>query len=170
MPSIHSLLSFFSYLSRDLSRDLFRALASLTVEDLLLAGRAAFLVFSFVVAAITFTRWRRAAERDAAHTAEQMTLVLERLERLEALAAQSEPRLAALGERLETRLGATTGSGQASYPIAIRLAQAGAAPEELISSCGLTRREAELVARLHGRVSEARVAERLSSRSHSAAA
>ncbi len=162
MPSIHTLLSYYSSLSR--------ALASLTAEDLLLAGRAAFLIFSFVVAAVTFTRWRRAAERDTAHTAEQMTLVLERLERLEALAAQSEPRLAALGEQLETRLGAAAGSGQASYPIAIRLARAGAEPEELIASCGLTRREAELVARLHGRWGEARGAERLSSRNHPAAA
>ncbi len=163
MASIHTLLSYYSSLSR--------AFASLTVEDLLLAGRAAFLVFSFVVAAITFTRWRRAAERDTAHTGEQMTLVLERLQRLEALAAQSEPRLAALGEQLETRLsGAAAGSGQASYPIAIRLARAGAEPEELIASCGLTRREAELVARLHGRWSDGRGAERLSSRNHPAAA
>ncbi len=161
MPSIHGLLSL-SFVPR--------SLASLPVEDLLLAGRAAFLVFSFLLAAITFTRWRRAAERDTAHTAGQMALVLERLERLESIAAGSETRLAALGEQLETHLGAGAAAAQRSYPIAIRLARGGAEPEELISSCGLTRQEAELVARLHGRSNETRGAERSSSRGHSAAA
>ncbi len=166
MPSIQTILSVsvLPYLS-----SLYRSLASLPVEDLLLAGRAAFLVFSFIVAAITFTRWRRAAERDTAHTSLQMAAVLERLERLEALGARSEPRLAALGEQIERRLAAPAGSPQ-TYPIAIRLARAGAEPEELISSCGLTRREAELVARLHGRSSEGRRPERPASQGHSAAA
>ncbi len=166
MPSIHSILSvsLLLYLS-----SLYRPLASLPVEDLLLAGRATFLVFSFVIATITFTRWRRAAERDTAHTSQQMAAVLERLDRLEAIGARSEPRLAALGEQIEMRLTAPAGSAQ-SYPIAIRLARAGAEPEELISSCGLTRREAELVARLHGRASEGRRPDRPASHSHPAAA
>lgn len=163
MPWIHTILTV-SVLPHLLS--LSRSLASLSVEDLLFAGRAAFLVFSFVVAAITFTRWRRAAERDAAHTSQQMAAVLERLDRLEGAAARSEPRLAAIGEQIEMRLAAPAGSAQ-TYPIAIRLARAGAEPEELISSCGLTRREAELVARLHGRSSEGR---RPASHSHPAAA
>ncbi len=162
MPSIHSLLSFSLSL-------LPRSPVSLSAEDLLLAGRAVFLVFSFVVAAVTFTRWRRAAERDTAQSARQMALVLERLGCLEALAARSEPRLAALGEQLETHLNAAAGAHM-GYPIAIRLARAGAEPDELISSCHLTRREAELVARLHGRSSEARGTEPLSSLNHSAAA
>lgn len=169
MPAIHSLLSYASSLPSFASSS-WRSLASMSIEDLLLAGRAAFLVFSFVIAAITFTRWRRAAERDTAHTSEQMTRVLERLERLEALAARSEPRLAALGEQLETHLSIGAGSAQMNYPIAIRLARAGAEPEELISSCRLTRQEAELVARLHGRSGEARGSQPPPSRNHPVAA
>lgn len=120
-------------------------------ENLLLAGRAAFLVFSFVVAAISFTRWRRAAERDSAHTSAQLGALNERLERIERLAAQSDPRLQALREQIEAHFKVTSGNVRENYPIAIRLARSGAEPEELMSNCGLTRQEAELIVRLHGR-------------------
>ncbi|MGH8148565.1 MAG: DUF2802 domain-containing protein [Steroidobacteraceae bacterium] len=145
------------------------ALQGASPESLLLAGRAAFLVFSFVLAAVTFTRWRRAAERDTAHTAQQLTAVIDRLDRIESLCAQNEPRLTALGEQLEAHLRAV-GSPGASYPIAIRLAGAGAEPQELMSSCGLTRQEAELVARLHGRRRDPAGPARVPLRGRSAAA
>ncbi len=148
-----------------------RVLASLPLESLLLAGRAAFLVFSFVIAAFAFTRWRRAAEHDTAHTAEQLSRTLEHLESLESRLAHLEPRLAALGEQIETHFkGVTIGGSAHSYPIAIRLARAGAQPEELISSCGLSRQEAELVARLHGQCNDAHAPARRAGRGHSAAA
>ena len=127
-----------------------RALATVSPEDLLLAGRAAFLVFSFVLAAATFTRWRRAAERDSARLDARLALILERLEQLERLACGNEPRLTALGEQLEAHLNAASGPVRENSPIAIRLARAGAEPAELIARCGLTRPEAELVDRLHG--------------------
>ena len=148
-----------------------RVLASLPFEDLLLAGRAAFLVFSFVLAAFAFTRWRRAAERDAVHTGEQLSRTLERLERLEASLAQLEPRLAEIGERIDTHFkSGSPGASAHGYTIAIRLARAGAQPEELVSSCGLTRQEAELVARLHGPSGEPRKPAWRPVRSHPAAA
>jgi hypothetical protein len=148
-----------------------RLLASLPFEDLLLAGRAAFLVFSFVLAAFAFTRWRRAAERDAAHTGEQLSHALERLERLETNLAQLEPRLAAIGEQIDTQLkSGSPGAAAHGYTIAIRLARAGAQPDELVSSCGLTRQEAELVARLHGPSGDPHKLARRSVHSHPAAA
>ncbi|HTW37431.1 MAG TPA: DUF2802 domain-containing protein [Steroidobacteraceae bacterium] len=149
-----------------------RFLGPLPLENLLLAARAAFLVFSFVLAAFSFTRWRRAAERDTVATAEQLACALERLERLEASLAQLEPHLAALGEQIDTRFkaAAAAGGSASSYPIAIRLARAGAQPEELIASCGLTRQEAELVARLHGRSGDPHALAWRTHRGHPAAA
>jgi hypothetical protein len=148
-----------------------RFLAPLPLEDLFLAGRAAFLVFCFVLAAFTFTRWRRGAERQSAHAAEQLTRVLERLESLETSLAQLEPRLSALGEQIESYCkSASSGATAHNYPIAIRLARAGAQPEELVTSCGLTRQEAELVTRLHGRDKDAQSLGRRANRSHPAAA
>lgn len=127
------------------------AIAALPPGELLYAGRAAFLVFSFFLAALAFARLRRATERNTASAARQSALVLARLERLEALASRFEPRLAALGEQIEAGFeAASAGTARTSYPIAIRLARAGAKTEELVASCGLTRQEAELVARLHG--------------------
>lgn len=40
---------------------------------------------------------------------------------------------------------------EAGYELAIRLARSGAGAEELINACGMSRKEAEVVARLHGR-------------------
>ena len=55
-----------------------------SAEFLLIAGRAVFLVFSFVVAAISFTAWRRATRRQTAQVLSQTQLVLQRLAELEA--------------------------------------------------------------------------------------
>jgi hypothetical protein len=157
MLSIQSLVSRFS--------------TTLPLEEVLLAGRAAFLVFCFVLAAFSFTRWRRAAERDTTATREQLACVLARLERLETSLAHLEPHLATLGDQLENRMqGGAGGGSSSSYPIAIRLARAGAHPEELVASCGLTRQEAELVARLHGRSGDAHALAWRAHRGHSAAA
>ena len=40
----------------------------ISIELALIAGRAVFLVFCFIFAAIAFTRWRRAADRSTAHS------------------------------------------------------------------------------------------------------
>ncbi|HUK02331.1 MAG TPA: DUF2802 domain-containing protein [Steroidobacteraceae bacterium] len=125
-------------------------LGPIPLDVLLLAGRAAFLVFAFLIAAVAFVRWRRAAERDTEHTCAQTGLVLERLHQLETLIGAAQARLAVLGEQLESRQG-TPGTTQApSYQIAIRMARSGAERAELMKSCGLTQQEADLVSRLHG--------------------
>jgi septal ring factor EnvC (AmiA/AmiB activator) len=119
-------------------------------DIVLLGARAAFLVFSFALATIAFARWRRAVERDTAHTSQQLTRVLERLDQLEATLARYEPRLHALAEQLEEtppQTAATPAPG--NYQVAIRLARSGATVAELMSGCGLSRQEADLVARLH---------------------
>ncbi|HTT01938.1 MAG TPA: DUF2802 domain-containing protein [Steroidobacteraceae bacterium] len=123
-------------------------LSLVPLDAALLAGRALFLVFSFVIAAVSFTRWRRSAQRDAARSDKQLQLVLEQLQRMETLLGQSEARVAALSERWEARY--ERAGAAANYQVAIRLARAGAACDDLITSCGLNRQEAELVTRLHG--------------------
>ena len=125
-------------------------LSMLSLDTVLLGARAAFLVFSFALAAIAFTRWRRAAERDTAHTSRQLAVILERLDRIDATLARSEPRLLALAEQLEETPQSPASAAQSNYQIAIRLARSGATTAELMSGCGLSRQEADLVARLHG--------------------
>jgi Protein of unknown function (DUF2802) len=170
MPAIQSFLVHALLNIEALGPLMRRSLAAATPQDLLLAGRAVFLVFSFFLAAVSFTRWRRAAERDTAHTAEQLTSVLGRLERLERLLAQNEPRLTALAEQMESHFESAAGAARENYPIAIRLARAGAEPAELMSNCGLTRQEAELVARLHGRRKDTRGSDHAALRDRAAAA
>ncbi len=134
------------------------------IDMALLAGRAAFLVFSFAVAAIAFTRWRRLSEREAQHTALALRQALEGIARLEqavgelagpvhqleSQAAARDAELTALTGRLHALARPESTPSQSSYDIAIRLARGGAQRDELVASCGLTRQEAELVARLHG--------------------
>jgi hypothetical protein len=116
----------------------------------LLLGRAVFLVFGFVWAAVAFTRWRRATARSAAEFAQTSAKVLERLVQIDARIEATQTGLAELTERVALLNTSTSNSGTApSYQIAIRMAKSGAPREELIASCGLTRQEAELVQRLH---------------------
>jgi alkylation response protein AidB-like acyl-CoA dehydrogenase len=122
-----------------------------SIEFLLIAGRALFLVFSFVIAAISFTAWRRATRRQTAEVLSQTQLVLQRLAELEARLDATRNSIAKLGECLEHSV--QTALPQApspGYQIAIRLARGGASREELVSGCGLTLAEAELIRRLHG--------------------
>jgi len=122
-----------------------------SAEFLLIAGRAVFLVFSFVVAAISFTAWRRATRRQTAEVLSQTRLVLQRLAELEARVDATRITLAELGARLDRPVApAPSQSPSPGYQIAIRLARGGASREELMSGCGLTLAEAELVRRLHG--------------------
>ena len=122
-----------------------------SADFLLIAGRAVFLVFSFVVAAISFTAWRRATRRQTAEVLAQSQVVLQRLAELEVRVDATRSMVATLVERLE-RPTAPAGahSPAQGYQIAIRLARGGASREELMAGCGLTLAEAELVKRLHG--------------------
>jgi uncharacterized coiled-coil protein SlyX len=137
-------------------------------DQALLIGRAVFLIFSFLLATFAFTRWRRASERTTELFFEQNTTLLNRLSALEDQLSTSQTQLAearaeiatiatrteGLAERLEDseqrRTSAPAATTAPSYQIAIRLAKSGAPREELMSSCGLSRQEAELVQRLHG--------------------
>jgi hypothetical protein len=129
-----------------------------SVEFLLVAGRAVFLLFSFVVAAFAFTSWRRAIQVQTAQVLSQTNTVLQRLASLEARVDATKTTISQLGDRLERPALPPTGNGpSASYQMAIRLAKGGASREELMAGCGLSLAEAELVRRLHGSSSPARI-------------
>ena len=143
------------------------SLSQISPDQALLIGRGAFLVFCFVLASVAFTRWRKASERTTELFFEQNTLLLKRLNALEEQLGANQTQLTearneiatlatratGLAERLEDseqrRSSAPAAATAPSYQIAIRLARSGAPREELMSSCGLSRQEAELVQRLH---------------------
>ncbi len=127
------------------------SLAMPSLETLLLAGRAVFLVFSFIMAAVTFTAWRRSAHAQTQQVIEHANLVLQRLAHLEARVDATKLSVSELGERVERpqQLPTVTPGASAGYQLAIRLAKTGATREELVSGCGLSVSEAELVRRLH---------------------
>jgi len=127
--------------------------ATPNLELLLLAGRAIFLVFSFVIAAVTFTAWRRATQAQSAQMLAQARAVTERLTSLEARFDATRRSITQLSERVERQTPASTAAAP-PYHIAIRLARSGASREEIMR-CGLSQGEAELVQRLHGAAASA---------------
>jgi hypothetical protein len=118
---------------------------------LLIAGRAVFLVFSFVFAAIAFTAWRRATQQQTQHLLTHTDLVLQRLAHLEARVDATKLSVSELGARVErpNEAAAVAPTAAPGYQLAIRLAKGGASREELMSGCGLSLTEADLVQRLH---------------------
>jgi hypothetical protein len=127
-----------------------------SVEYIFLAGRAVFLLFSFVIAAVTFTAWRRATRVQTEQVLSQTNTVLQRLAALEARVDATKVTLSQLGDRLERPPAAPTAPASPGYQMAIRLAKGGASREDLMAGCGLSLAEAELVQRLHGSGSSAR--------------
>jgi hypothetical protein len=130
-----------------------------SVELLLVAGRAVFLVFSFVLAAITFTAWRRATRVQTEQVLAQTHTMLQHLTAIEARMDATKVWIGQLGQRIEAAAQpAPSSAGPAGgYQIAIRLAKGGASREELMAGCGLSSSEAELVQRLHSPGASARL-------------
>jgi hypothetical protein len=127
------------------------SLAMPSVELLLIIGRAVFLVFSFVLATIAFVRWRRATLAQTEIVLANHAVVLQRLQDLESRVDATNVTVSQLRERIRNpqQVASPTPVATPGYEIAIRLAKSGATREELISGCGLSASEAELVHRLH---------------------
>jgi hypothetical protein len=141
-----------------------------SVEMLLIAGRAVFLVFSFVLATVAFIRWRRAIEVQTAVVLANHDIVLQRLADLEARVTATNVSIANVGERIQRpqQLASPSAAPAPGYQIAIRLAKGGASREELISGCGLSTHEAGLVHRLHSPQSKSSARKPLPSRTNAA--
>jgi hypothetical protein len=120
-------------------------------ELVFFAARYTLLLFAFVVLGFAFAHWRRDARRGAERLFEQVDIAISRLnvleESLSEQHAELERRLRSV--QSQTRIAAATAPAQRQYETAIRLARAGSSRDELMSSCGVTRHEAELLLRLH---------------------
>ena len=122
------------------------------LDVMLMIGRAVFLIFSFVIASVTFTAWRRATRRQTEEVLAQSQTLLERLNALEARFGERLDSTAAVVARIDERSerqSHLSNGPPADYQVAIRLARGGASREELVSRCGLSVGEADLVRRLH---------------------
>jgi uncharacterized protein DUF2802 len=131
---------------------MFEILPNPSFETVMMVGRAALLLGAFWIFALAFSRWRRADERQMQHLAAQLQRTFAEVRSLHETIAVMSSRMEAMGERAEAdaRLApAATVSSQRGYDLAARLAKNGAAVDELVQSCGVTRHEAELLSRLH---------------------
>jgi hypothetical protein len=131
----------------------FETLTLPSLDMIMLVGRAVLLVGAFCVFALAFIRWRNADARANAQLLQQLERTFAEVRTLHESVAVMGARLEALNEKSEA--GARMAPASASvaprgYDIAARLARNGADAEGLITNCGLTRQEAELMVRLHG--------------------
>lgn len=132
---------------------MFEILPNPSFEILMMVGRAVLLIGAFWIFALAFIRWRRADEAQAQRLHEHLERAFAEVRSLHETVTVMSARLEALSERAESdaRLApAGVSSSQRGYDLAARLARTGAAVEELVASCGITRHEAELLMRLHG--------------------
>jgi hypothetical protein len=131
---------------------MFEILPNPSIETMMMVGRAALLLGAFCVFALAFSRWRRADERQMQHLCGELQRTFAEVRSLHETIAIMSARMESMSERAESdaRLAPSGGVGsQRGYDLAARLAKNGAAVEELVASCGITRHEAELLSRLH---------------------
>lgn len=124
-----------------------------SLELLLIGGRAVALVGALLVFAWAFRSWKRTQERDTQRVFEQLDLIQGELHALADAMNTLAGRVEGLSEKVTTQaeLAPVQVAGPRGYENAIRLAQQGAAIEEIVANCGLARHEAELLIRLHGK-------------------
>lgn len=128
--------------------------------DLLLAGCGTLMMFAFAVAALSFDGWRRATRRQSQHILTNSQTLAQQLSALDARVNATATAVRRLDQRIERQAqpGAQPkGTAAGGYQIAIRLARGGASREDLMTNCGLSLGEADLVRRLHGVASSVEV-------------
>jgi hypothetical protein len=129
---------------------MFEILPNPSLETLMIAGRAMLLVGAFWIFALAFIRWRRADERATAALHVQLERAFNELRSLHETVSVMSARIDSLSERSEIDSRLAPAGSQRGYDVAQRLAKNGAGIDELVTSCGITRHEAELLLRLHG--------------------
>jgi Protein of unknown function (DUF2802) len=132
---------------------MFEILPNPSFDTVLIVLRGALLVGAFWIFAVAFTRWRRSDERDAQRLHAQLERAFAELRSLHETVSVMSARIESLGERVESEpriAPVSVASASRGYDLATRLAKNGADVEQLVATCGITRHEAELLARLHG--------------------
>lgn len=129
-----------------LTQNLFTA----DTDLLFFAGRAALLVVAFIGFAVAFGRWRRAGTREMQNLLCQLDESRNETRGLAQLTQGLAAQLAALQQTLEERAQlAQPASNAGGIDLAVRLARQGSNIDDIVKTCGVTRNEAQLLARLH---------------------
>jgi uncharacterized protein DUF2802 len=116
------------------------------------AGRAAVLVIAFLGFAIALGRWRRTGTRDMQELMLQIDASRNETRGLADLTAGLVTQLATLQQKLEERAqfaNAGNSANSGGIDLAVRLAKQGGNIDDMVKTCGVTRHEAQLLARLH---------------------
>jgi len=115
------------------------------------AARAALLATALVLFAWALGRWRNTGRKDMQQLFEELQQTRGITHGLAELAQQLAGQVAALESRLEDRqqLQLASSGGQRGYDLALQMARHGAAQDDIVSATGVTRHEAQLLARLH---------------------
>ena len=141
---------------------MFEILPNPSLETVLIVVRGAMLIGAFWIFALAFTRWRRADERDSQRLHGQLERAFAEMRSLHETVTVMSARMEAMSERAETdsrRAPASGAPASRGYDLAMRMAKNGSPVEDLVSNCGITRHEAELLTRLHAaKVREPQVA------------
>lgn len=107
------------------------------------------IVAAVVIAAVFAARVKRAAALQSRELLAGSAFLAEQLDKLHAALSVADERVAALAARLDEQSRAAQGGSSTSYNVAIRMARSGATRQELVTTCGVTQQEADLVLRLH---------------------
>ena len=102
-----------------------------------------------LVAAVFSARLKRAATAQACEILGKSARLADQIGELSSALAATDARLAMLAGRLDEQSRSTQGAAPTSYNVAIRMARSGASRQELMTTCGVTQQEADLVLRLH---------------------
>jgi hypothetical protein len=141
---------------------MFEILPNPSLETVLIVLRGAMLIGAFWIFALAFSRWRRADERDSQRLHAQLEHAFAEMRALHETVTVMSARIEAMSERAETdsrRPNVAIAGGQTrGYDLAMRMAKNGSAVEDLVSNCGITRHEAELLTRLHAAKTQPEVA------------
>jgi len=109
------------------------------------AARAAVLAMAMLAFALAFSSWRRSGRRDMQGVMDETRALQALTERLVAQVSAMETLLA---DRREL-VAAAAGPSTRGYDLALQMARSGVAVDEIANVSGVTRHEAQLLARLH---------------------
>jgi hypothetical protein len=116
---------------------------------LILLTGAVVILAGIAIAAVCAARLKRSATLQSRQILDGAAWLAEQIEQLSATLAVADARIATLAARQEEQSRTSQGAAPTSYNVAIRLARSGATRQELITTCGVTQQEADLVLRLH---------------------
>jgi hypothetical protein len=104
---------------------------------------------AIAIAALLASHVKRSLSRQSREILAGSAYLAEQLDKLQAALAAADARVAALATRLDEHSRTTQGASSTSYNVAIRMARSGATRQEVMTTCGVTQQEADLVLRLH---------------------